>query len=196
MTTPLPRAAQQAGLGAALLVLALLPPARPWLESSMSLHMLAQYPVLMFAGLLLGPATGARLGRRLAAWNAHGISGLTLLAVALAVLMIPRVLDLALTEPRVEAAKVAALLLSGAVLRPSWRAAGLLVQGFFLGNVLAMTFTVGTLYQDSSLRLCNAYRLDDQQHLGLALMWAAGTVAAIWTGGVMWRLGRGEAGHA
>ena len=94
--------------------------------------------------------------------------------------MIPRVLDLALVDTRVEFAKVAALLFSGAVLRPSWRAAGLVVQAFFLGNILPMTIIVGTLYQDSPLRLCNAYRLEDQQQLGLALLWAAIAIAIAW----------------
>src|SRR4029453_742064 len=94
-------------------------------------------------------------------------------ALILAVLMIPRVLDLALVNARVEAAKTVALLFAGAVLHPSWRAAGLVVQGFFLGNVLPMTVIVGNLYQDSPLRLCNAYRLGDQQYLGECLVWLA-----------------------
>ena len=183
-STPVLRAAAGAGLLAVLM----LAPARHALEAGMGLHMLVQFPALMLAGALLGAAPAAPLRRRLAAWNALGISGLAAVALILAVLMIPRVLDLALVEPRVEAAKVAALLLAGAVLRPSWRAGGLMVQAFFLGNVLPMTVIVGTLYQDAPLRLCNAYRLDDQQRLGLVLVWGAGTLAALWLGRTMWRL--------
>jgi hypothetical protein len=52
-------------------------------------------------------------------------------ALALAVLMVPRVLDLALLRPEVEGAKLAALLLAGAALRLSWRPAGLVLQFFF-----------------------------------------------------------------
>ena len=51
------------------------------------------------------------------------------------------------------------------------------MQGFFLGNVLPMTAAAGQLYQDSPLRLCNAYLLDDQVRLGqwlVALAVAAG----------------------
>jgi hypothetical protein len=190
MKAPALTPALQAGLGAALLAVLLLPPVRQALEASMARHMLVQYPALMLAGALLATAMSERARQRLAAWNALGLSGLTAVALTLAELMIPRVLDLALVDPAVEAAKVVALVGAGAVLAPSWRAAGRVVQGFFLGNVLPMSVIVGTLYQDSPLRLCNAYRLDDQRQLGLALVWGAGALAAWWLGRVMWRLSR------
>ena len=180
MKTPRMTTAVQGGLGVVLLALLILPPLRHALEAGMSLHMLVQYPALMLAGALLGAALPKTIRARLSAWNALGISGLVACVLFLAVLMIPRVLDLALVDTRVEFAKVAALLFSGAVLRPSWRAAGLVVQAFFLGNILPMTIIVGTLYQDSPLRLCNAYRLDDQQRLGLALLWVAIAIAIAW----------------
>ena len=166
--------------GVALLAVSMLPPLRQTLESSMSLHMLVQYPALMLAGALMAIALPPALALRLSAWNAVGISGLTATALILAVLMIPRVLDLALLDPRVEGAKVAALLFAGAVLWPSWRAAGLMVQAFFLGSVVPMTIVIATLYQDSPVRLCNAYRIDDQQQLGLGLLWIAGAVTVGW----------------
>jgi hypothetical protein len=166
--------------GMALLAALVLSPLRHALESGMSLHMGVQYPALLLAGALLAAAVPLGTRRRLAAWNRLGISGLAACALVLAVLMIPRVLDLALVDLRVEAAKAAALIFAGAVLRPSWRAAGVVVQGFFLGNVLPMTAIVGMLYQDSPLRLCNAYRLDDQQRLGQGLVGFAVVVAVVW----------------
>ncbi len=177
-------------LGAALLAALMLPPLRHTLEAGMSLHMLVQYPALLLAGALLAAAVPAGLRQRLSAWNAMGISGLVACALIAAVLMIPRVLDLVLIDWRAEFAKVVARLLAGAVLQPSWRAAGLVVQGFFLGNVLPMTLVVGTLYQDAPLRLCNAYRLDDQQQLGFALVWGATAVAVAWLARTMWHLGK------
>ena len=94
--------------------------------------------------------------------------------------MVPRVLDLALLDWRVESLKLLALVCSGAALRLSWPLAGTVVQAFFLGNVLPMLAVVGTLYQDSPTRLCNAYLLDDQQTLGTALPFAAAAVFALW----------------
>ena len=180
MTLPWRSPAICAGLGAALLGLLVLPQVRHALEASMALHMLAQYPALMLAGAVLGAAMPKRLGRWLWAWNSLGLGGLAACALFLAVLMIPRLLDLALVEPRVECAKFVALLLAGAVLVPSWRAAGRVVQAFFLGNLLPMTVIAGTLYRDAPVRLCNAYRLDDQQQLGTALVWLAAAAACVW----------------
>lgn len=175
-------------LGAALLALLLLPVTRQALEASMRLQMLVQYPALLLAGALLATALPASWTPRLRAWNALGIAGLSYVALALAVLMVPRLLDLALTDSAVEAAKFAALLLAGAVAWPSWRAAGWVVQGFFMGNLLLMGVTVGTLYQDAPQRLCNAYLLDDQQRLGAALVWGSAALAVAWVGVAMWRL--------
>jgi hypothetical protein len=177
---PAPRPGAAIAL-AALAVLAL-PPLRGLLEGRMTLHMLVQFPLLVLAGFLLARALPARWRRRIDAWNAHGIAGLLAAALVLMVLMIPRVLDLALVDARVEAAKWLALLACGAALQLSWRRAGLVVQGFFLGNLLPITAAAGQLYQDAPVRLCNAYLLDDQLRLGQALVLlsvlsAAGAVA-------------------
>ena len=180
MKRPRLSARAQVWLGAGLLAALVLTPLRPALESGMSLHMLLQFPALMLAGALLSSAVPGRLRRALAPWNALGVSGLAAVTLGLAVLMIPRVLDLALVSPSVEAGKIAALVLCGALLRPSWRMGGLLIQGFFLGNLLPMMGVVGWLFQDSPLRLCNAYRLDDQQWLGQGLVWLSSAIAFAW----------------
>ena len=43
-----------------------------------------------------------------------------------------------------------------------------------------MTVVIATLYQDSPIRLCNAYRIDDQQLLGSGLLWLSGALAVGW----------------
>ena len=185
-----PRA--QAALGLALCALLAWPGLRHALEASMWRHMVLQFPLLMGAGALLAAALPPRARAAVARWNAHGIAGLVGVAVVLGVLMVPRVLDLALREPAIEAAKCAALLLAGAALRLSWRAAGLVVQGFFLGNVLPMTAVVGQLYIDAPLRLCNAYLLDDQARLGQWLIALAVLLALGWLAQVGWWMVRRE----
>lgn len=181
------------GAGAALLALLALPVSRHALESGMTLHMLVQYPLLAGCGFLLAGALPASWRIRIERWNALGVSGLLATALVLGVLMIPRVLDLALVDGRVELAKWLALLACGAALRLSWRSAGLLVQGFFLGNVLPMTAVAGQLYQDSPIRLCNAYLLDDQVRLGQALVGICIAVAVAWFARLVWTLMRREA---
>lgn len=188
---PMPR---QGLAGLALLALLALPGPRQALEASMWRHMVLQFPLLLLAGALLAATLPARARGAVARWNAHGISGLVLAGVVLAVLMVPRALDLALRDAGVELAKHAALLLAGAALRLSWRPAGRVVQGFFLGNVLPMTAVAGQLYRDAPLRLCNAYLLDDQARLGGWLTGLAALAALGWLGRVAWQLTRPEPG--
>lgn len=146
----------------------------------MSAHMLVQFPLVGLCGFMLAGALPQRGRQCIAKWNAYGIAGLLYTAITLAILMIPRVLDLALVDPRIELAKWLALLTCGAAVRLSWRPAGLLVQGFFLGNTLPMMAVAGQLYEDSPLRLCNAYLLGDQARLGRMLTAIAILVAIAW----------------
>ena len=177
------------GLPAALGLLAVLVfwPGRNFLESSMVRHMLVQYPLLMLCGALLAGGLSAALADRAlvqevpaSSWNAYGMTGLFGTALGLAVLMIPRVLDLALVNPWVEFLKMTILVASGAAIYLSWRPAGWLVQGFFLGQVLPMMAVAGTLYESSPTRVCNAYLLDDQVLLGQLLVWIAAGTALAW----------------
>lgn len=170
----------RAALGLLLAAVLALTSARALLEASMLRHMLVQAPLLLLAGALLASAAGPGLRAALARWNALGISGLVAAGAVLGLLMVPRVLDLALAEPAVEAAKFALLLLAGAALALSWRPAGLLVQAFFLGNMLPMTAVAGQLYADSPVRVCNAYLLDDQARLGEWLIALACAAAVLW----------------
>ncbi len=192
--TPWPRCAPrtQAALGLALCAVLAWPALRQALEASMWRHMVLQFPLLMLAGALLAAALPQRARAAVARCNAHGIAGLVFVAMVLAVLMVPRVLDLALRDPAIEAAKCAALLGAGAALRLSWRVAGLVVQGFFLGNMLPMTAVVGELYIDTPLRLCNAYLLDDQARLGQWLVGLAALLALGWLARVGWWMVRRE----
>ena len=179
-------------LGLALLAVLLLPPVRHALEASMVRQMLAQFPLLLCSGALLAAGLPAGARAAVARWNAHGISGLVGVALVLAVLMVPRALDLALVDPLIEAIKCMALVVAGGALCLSWRAAGLVVQAFFLGNVLPMTAVVGQLYIDSPMRVCNAYLLDDQALLGQWLVGLAAVVALGWLAQVAYALVRKE----
>lgn len=176
----LPSRGALAAIAAALLCLLAWPGVRHSLEASMTHHMLLQYPLLALAGYLFAAALPGRWAARLNLWNAHGISGLFAVALMLAILMVPRVLDLALVDARIEVLKYLALLACGAAIYLSWQAAGLLVQGFFLGNVLPMMAVVGNLYETSPVRICNAYLFDDQARLGQMLVWISAAIAATW----------------
>lgn len=181
--------------GLALCLLAL-PGARLFLEANMTRHMLVQFPLLALIGCWVAGSLPRNWMRRLNLWNGYGISGLFASAVMLAILMIPRVLDLALVDGRIELVKWLALLVCGAALRLSWQPAGLLVQGFFLGNVLPMMVVVGYLFESSPVRLCNAYLLDDQERLGQSLIWVAATIGLAWLASLVLAMMRREAASA
>lgn len=159
----------------------------------MTRHMLVQFPLLALAGFLLASKLPLRWRAGVDRWNGYGITGLFATALTLAILMIPRVLDLALVDGRIELAKWVALVLCGAAVRLSWQPAGLLVQGFFLGNVLPMTAVVGYLFESSPTRVCNAYLLDDQVRLGEGLIWIAALVGLVWFGNLVLSLMRKDA---
>jgi hypothetical protein len=170
-------------LGCGILALLALPGPRAWLEADMERHMLMQFPLLIGAGLLVGHAVPERVRRHWAAWNHHGISGLLLVSCVLAFWMVPRALDEVLIVPWLEAVKFASLLLTGAALAVSWPLAGLLVRGFFLGNLLPMMAVTGWLYAAAPVRLCNAYLTSQQQAVGQALIAFSLLAACTWLAG-------------
>lgn len=175
------------GYTAAALALALLlAVTRRTLEQSMALHMLLQFPVLVLIGMMLVGQVSPTWQARAARWNAYGITGLAFVSIVAALGMVPRLLDLALVDIRVEIVKCALLILCGIALRLSWRRAGIVVQLFFLGNVLPMMAIAGSLYVDTPQRLCNAYRLDEQLWVGQGLIWLAAGLGGIWLTRVAW----------
>jgi len=185
-------ARRQALCGLVLLALLAMPALRHRMEAGMASHMLLQFPLLIVAGALLAAACPAAWRRGLERWNTLGIAGLVASAGVLGLSMVPRLLDLVLVDARVEIAKWLALLACGAALRLSWHAAGVVVQGFFLGNVLPMTGVVGILYQNAPQRVCNSYLLDEQLLVGQILVWSALGIGAGWMALVAWRMWRAE----
>jgi len=196
-----PSAAVQRRLGWLLLLLLALPWMRQALESRMGLHMLVQLPALMLCGFLMAakPSHGAQTlspaaGAGVKVFNAHGITGLCWVAVVLGLSMVPRVLDLAAGVLWVDACKYLLVVLCGMAWRRSWRAAGLVLQAFFLGNVLPMMAVVGFLYQEANWRVCNAYGLADQQRTGELMVASAAVLGLLWLLGTARKLVQNETG--
>jgi hypothetical protein len=176
-------------LGLILLIILMAPSVRRFLEDDMALHMLAQFPLILLAGWLLAAWLPARARTKLRPWNQAGIAGLLLSSLVLMFWMIPRALDLTLAERPMEFWKFLTLLLAGVALKLSWRAAGMIVRGFFLGNVLPMMMVVGWLYLEAPLRLCNAYLTGDQLRAGSGLLAMAIAGSLIWLWAFLWPAG-------
>lgn len=154
--------------GAAILALgSLVPPLRHGLQSSMTVQMLVQIPLLVAAGCLFAPAFPARLLPGLHRWNQGGVTGLVLATVAAAFWMLPRSLDASTTHPIMTTAKYLSVpLLAGLPFALSWPRMGFVVRGVLLAESVATLFRLGWLYRSSPIRLCNNYGLNDQQRLG------------------------------
>jgi hypothetical protein len=123
------------------------------------------------------------------AWNAQGASGLLASAFVLVFWMTPIVLDHAAANWQWETAKIISVG-AGFVAGVSWRLGSAVTHIFYLGNMLWMSVTAGTLYQESTRRYCNAYLADDQVTTGQALVVASIGVALIWAlraAGQSWR---------
>lgn len=161
----------QAG-GAVLFWIALATPsARHLLESTMTLHMLVQIPLLVCAGWLMIRAIPKRLDAAIAKWNYNGVSGLLLASLASMVWMLPRELDGAIDYSVIELAKFLSVpLLIGGALALSWRRMSFVVRGVFMVELIATTFRLGWLYLVSPVRLCSNYPLNQQEQLGQGLL--------------------------
>lgn len=169
---------------AALLAVLALPPVRGWLESDMRLHMLVQFPLLAATGILAAGGLSRSWRARLAPWNRYGVTGLLCAALVSSFWMIPKALDDALTLPWLEAAKFVSLSLGvGFALALSWRPAGIIGRGLFLGNLLPMMAVVGWLYIVAPVRLCNAYLPGQQESTGALLITAAVLGTLTWLSG-------------
>lgn len=179
--------------GPALWLALVLPPLRHALESTMTLQMLVQIPLLALAGWWLRPRLPERTAAALARWNRSGVTGLVVASLAAMFWMIPRVIDAALDVWWVEAAKLGGVpLLIGWPLATSWPRAGFVVRGVFLMEVIATAFRVGWLYLVSPQRLCSNYLLSDQQWLGKLLLAIGAAVGLVLIRELLW--GRIEIG--
>ncbi|MGV8894241.1 MAG: hypothetical protein ACOH2K_15135 [Burkholderiaceae bacterium] len=168
------------------------------LERSMPLHMLVQMPMLLGAGVACAFALScvgrnpqhtsnkllrgiAHLSRyRFGKIDEYGIVALSFFLLLSAYWMIPKALDDVLVSPAAELLKFAGFFLAGLILPGTWARANRVIQLFFLGNFAWMMAIVGMLYQDTTVRLCNAYLLDDQVIAGRGLVVLSVLLPVIW----------------
>jgi hypothetical protein len=171
--------------GAVLWLALVVPPVPQILQSSMTLQMLVQIPLLAAAGWLASHAAPRHFERALARWNGEGIAGLLLATFAAAVWMLPRMMDASVDDWRFAIAKLVSVpLLIGAPLALSWPRMGFVVRGVFLLESIATAFRMGWLYLASPGRLCSNYLWDDQQQLGRYLILLGVVMCLV----VMWKL--------
>ncbi len=165
------------------LLLAAVAIAHPWLEKTMVRHMAIELPLLFAIGWLAAAACGPRLTRALAPWNFNGLPALLGALLVTMFWMIPAALDRAVLDHGVGLLKVVSLVAAGLAAGASWRAAGVVIQAFFMLNWFAMTLAAGLLYQQAPQQLCSVYLADQQVAAGMAMVGWAACILAAWLPG-------------
>ncbi len=156
-------------------------PVRHTVESSMLLHMLVQFPLLLASGAASGRLLVAASASARRAWTVidhGGLLGMVILSAVSALWMVPAALDATLTEPGAAALKYTSWWLAGLALALSWRRMSDVLRLFLLGSLAWMFATAGLLFFDSEQRLCVNYRLDEQAATGMALLALSGLLFA------------------
>ena len=167
----------QISTGTMLLALALLE--RGWFESTPMRHILLQYPLLIAAGALIAGAL-ARFGA--GEWNRGGVASLLAAIFAMALWMLPRMVDASVAALPVDFAKAASLaVFVGGGLRLGWPRAHPLLRAILKAHAVSMLGILAFLYTHAPVRLCNVYLLDDQQQLGERFLIVALALAVLWS---------------
>lgn len=172
-----------AALPATALILLATPPARLWLEATMSAHMLVQIPLLVVCGFLaIRSLDGWRQERMLAALGG-AVPCVLLALVASSYWMLPRALDAALGQALAEVAKFVTLpALVGAPLALAWRRLGLIGRGVVWTNFFSMLAVLGWLYLAAPVRVCNSYSAFEQERAGWLMVALALGLFIAWLG--------------
>jgi len=114
----------------------------------------------------------------------------------LSVWMVPTALDYAVLHWPIAILKVISLVLAGILTELSWKAAGLIVQAFFVLNWFWMTFFIGLLYWEIPQQLCSVYLADEQASTGLAMMAWATVGIILWMPSVVKEIRRWDSKEA
>ena len=162
------------------LLLSILALAHPWLEQTMMRHMAIELPALFGIGWMAASFGGTRLSHGLRSWNAAGLPGLLCAVLVTMFWMVPTALDHAVLDEGAAITKVASLVLAGFGAGASWKAAGIVIQGFFVFSWCWMTLAIGLMYQDAPQQLCSVYLIDEQFSAGVTLVIWAIVVLSLW----------------
>ena len=160
------------------------PPLRGWLESTMTLHMLVQLPLLAWIGYrIAGAWKPSRSLAEFQSFNAGGVTGLILASFVMLLWMLPRPLDLARLEVTVDALKFVSVPVAGAAIALSWSRVPAIARAVVHLEVIATLFRFGWGYLAAEQRLCLSYLAEDQQLTGMLLI----CLGAAYAVGVSWK---------
>ena len=172
-------------IGAIYLLLAT-PAAREWLEASMSRHMLVQMPLLVIIGIIACRLLPLEWQKTMVLRVGGAWPCVIVAMFVSSYWMLPRALDVALTDPLAEVAKFLSLpLLVGFPLALAWRRLTLIGRGFVWTNFFSMLAVLGWLYIAAPVRVCNSYLVNDQENAGWYMVIGAILLFLWWLGALL-----------
>lgn len=143
------------------------PLARHSMETTMSVHMLVQMPLLVVSGFMACLLLPEAWQNKLLAALGGATSSVLLALFAASYWMLPRALDAALSNPLAEGAKFLSLpILVGLPLALAWKRLSLIGRGFVWANLISMLAVLGWLYIVAPVRVCNNYLVNQQENTG------------------------------
>src|SRR5215469_770716 len=145
----------------------------------MALHMAVQMPLLIALGVLVAARRFEPRWFARADWL--GIPGIMAVVFVTSFWMLPRALDQAIGDFRIDLVKFLSLpLLAGIPLSWSWRRMPPLGRAFIWANFIPKLAAIGGLYLGAPTRLCAWYRLDQQELAGRTLIAVAVALGMTW----------------
>ncbi len=139
---------------------------RKWVESSLVLHILLEFPLLVVYGVISGKLIEKNVTPLFSWVNQGGIFGLLTVTFILAFWMIPRWLDASINDSNIAYCKYLSLFLAGLILSLSWGQTHSITRALVKIEFITMLFRIGWIYLISPTRLCNNYLLNEQVWLG------------------------------
>lgn len=154
--------------GLLLLLFLILPPVADLLESIMYIHMHMQMPLLVVSGFLMARFFQNQFPQFFAKWNSNGIPGIILFVIITSYwMLIPRLMDEAITMPMIEGFKFVSLpFLAGVPLRDSWKKLSSDGKNIVYEAFVILLFLVAWIYIGAKDQLCNNYLIHEQKELG------------------------------
>jgi len=151
-----------------LTVLFSAPPIDPWIDHSMAAQMVIEIPVL----ILLGWLSGSKVAPSLTIpWSA----GTLVLCVGLVSFwMIPRSLDLAVSQPMVDLLMHFCLWVAGFGFAASLPRLGVITQTAIGIYGVAMWATFALVLSQTAAQICAWFSLEQQKFAGESMLWFAG----------------------
>ncbi len=137
------------------------------METTMSVHMLVQMPLLVICGFMFCLLLRETRQNKLLAALGGATPSVLLALFAASYWMLPRALDAALSHPLAEVAKFISLpALVGLPLALAWKRLSLVGRGFVWTNLISMLALLGWLYIVAPVRVCNNYPVNQQESTG------------------------------